>query len=280
MFAGVGRGTRTADSFRGVTPADGRGREEWPSAGPFAGNDLLDRIVRAPAGDAAALVLDMPWPQTRAVLNALGPREVARLLLGVRADRVAELLGHLSPELLSGSLAYLSVAQIAELVPLVPVESAVRVVTHLAPDAAAALLLALPTQHRLVLQERLPPPAPATGGYRDQAEQAVRRTAGRVSALDPRGTALLTEVFGRPIQVLIRDRPATTFGAAELPAAIGATDWQRVAGVIVLTNAALDPTLPGALREARQRGYVVEVVQWQDERDDGILKRTLVRLIS
>lgn len=245
-----------------------------------APEDLIARIVAAHAADAAAMVLDLPWPQTRAVLGALGPREVARLLRGVRADRVADLLNHLPPGLLPAVLAHLSVPEVAELVPLVPLESAVRIVTSLSPDGAADLLLVLPTQHRTVLQQLLPPPVAAgsAGAYERQVEQAVRRATGTISGVDPRNHALLTEVFGRPVQVLIHDRPGGAFAAADLQAAIAATDWRRIAGLVVLTNAALDPGLAVAQREARQRGFVVEAVPWQDERDDGALKRTLVRL--
>jgi hypothetical protein len=254
---------------------EGHGRA---SGSPFAGDAVLDRIVRASAADAAAMVLDLPEPVIRTALTALGPREVARLLLGVRADRLADLLAYLPDDLLSAVLAQLTVAQLAEFVPLVPVESAVRVVTHLPADVASELLLALPTPERLALQRRLPPPSPPGGGYRDQVAQAVRRATGTVTVLDRAGRALLTEVFGRPVQILVRDRPGTTFGAGDVAGVVGATDWRRVAGLVVVTNAALDPALAAGLREARTRGYVVEVVAWQDDRDDGLLKRTLVRL--
>ena len=247
-----------------------------------APDDLIARIVAAHAADAAAMVLDLPWPHTRAVLGALGPREVARLLRGVRADRVAELLDHIPPGLLPAVLAQLSVPEVAEVVPLVPLESAVRVVTSLSPELADDLLLALPTQHRTVLQQLIPPPVTggSAGAYQSQVEQAVQRATGTISAVDPRNHTLLTEVFGRAVQVLVHDRPGGAFTAADLQAAIAATDWRRIAGLVVLTNAVLDPGLPAAQREARQRGHVVEAVTWQDERDDGTLKRTLVRLAS
>jgi hypothetical protein len=224
------------------------------------------------------MVLDLPPPVIPSALDALGPREVARMLLGARADRVDELLAYVPPAVLSAALAQLSVPQLAELVPLVRFESAVRLVGHLAPDTASALLLELPTQYRLALRDRLPPPAPSD--YTQRAEQAVRRATGHGASVGPGPAGLVTEVFGRPVQVVIRDRPGTTFGPDELTAAVGATDWRRVVGVVVLTNAALDPGLAAALRDARHRGYVVEVVAWQDERDDGTLKRTLVRLVS
>jgi hypothetical protein len=222
------------------------------------------------------MVLDLPPPIIPTVLDALGPREVARMLLGVRADRVEELFSYVPPALLSAALAQLSVDQLAELVPLVRLESAIRLVAHLAPDTASAVLLALPTQYRQVLRERLPPPTPSD--YQHRAEQAVRRATGNLTPMGPLGT--VTEVFGRPIQVVVRDRPGATFGPGDLVAAIGAADWRRVVGVIVLTNATLDPGLGAALRDARNRGYVVEVVAWQDERDDGMLKRSLVRFAT
>lgn len=225
-------------------------------------------------------MLDMPWPQARAVLAMLGPEQAARLLRGVRADRVADLLDLIDSDLLPAVLAQLAVPEIADLVPLVPVETAVRIVTHLAPDTAAETLLALPTQHRTVLQQRLPPPVVATSGYADQAEQAVRRATGTVSWCDPSGLTLLAEVFGRPVQVAVFDWPGATFGATNLYTVIGATNWQRVAGLVILTNAALAEGLGAALREARQHGYAVDAVTWRDEGDDGVLKRTLVRLFS
>jgi hypothetical protein len=242
-------------------------------------DEVLARIAAAPAADAAALVLDLPWPQARAVLAALGPREAARLLRGVRADRVAELLNHIAPGALPGVLAQLSVPDMAELVPLVPVEMAVHVVTHLPPEIAADLLLALPTQQRTVLQRLLPTPAGTgpTGRYQSEAEQALRRATGGVPQRDQRG-ALWTEVFGRPIQVIVQDRPGALFGPQDLHAAMGATDWRTSTGLLVLTNATLEPALGAQLREARQHGYVVEALQWLDERDDGALKRILVRL--
>jgi hypothetical protein len=239
-----------ADTFRRVTQPDGFGREPAAGApgGPFAGPELLDRIVRAPAGDAAAMVLDLPPPIIRTVLDVLGPREVARLLLGVRADRVDELLSYVSSSLLAAALAQLSVPQVAELVPLVPVESAVRLVAHLAPDRASALLLDLPTQYRQVLWDRRPPPAPSD--YPRRAAQAVRRAAGHATPLDPRGGSLQTEVFGRPVQVVVRDRPGAVFGSADLAAAIGAAEWRRVAGVVCSDQCGARPGARG--RRARR----------------------------
>jgi hypothetical protein len=269
-----------------VTQPEDTGRAEpWGGdnigrAEPWGGDNIVARIVAADAGHAAAIVLGLPWEQTRAALGALGPREVARLVVGARADRVPDLVDHIAPGMLPAVLAHLSVAQVGQLVPLLSMELAVRVVQHMAPPAAAELLLALPTHQRLALQEWLPHPA-AEGGDGDyplRVEQAVRRIAGRVSWLDPRSGTLLTEVFGRRVVVVARDLPSGTLHGSDLHTVVVATDWRHIAGLVVMTNATFDASVGDSLREARQRGYLVEALQWQDDRDDGLLKRVLVRL--
>jgi hypothetical protein len=247
-----------------------------------APDDVIARIAAADAADAATIVLGLPWQQARAVVAAAGPREVARLLLGVRADRVQELIDHVPPQLMPAVLAQLPLAEIAQLLPLLSMEGAMRAVHSLPPGVAAELLLILPSAQRQALQAAVAEAAAAgpSGGYGTQVEQAVRRTVGRVTLLDARATSMLTEVFGRPVQVVAWDRPGKGFGEADLRAAIGTADWRQITGLLVVTNAALDPALPGAVREARVAGYAVEPVQWLDDRDDGTLKRILVRLVG
>jgi hypothetical protein len=247
-----------------------------------APDDVIARIAAADAADAAMIVLALPWPQARAVIAAAGPRQVARLLLGVRADRVQELIDHIAPPLLPAVLAHVPLAEIAQLLPLLSMEGAMRAVHSLPPDVAAEVLLVLPSAQRRALQAVVAQAAAAgpSGGYGAQVERAVRRTVERVTLLDPRAMSMVTEVFGRPVQVVVWDRPGKQFGQADLRAAIGTADWRQVAALLVVTNATLDPALPGAVREARAAGYAVEPVQWLDDRDDGTLKRILVRLVS
>jgi hypothetical protein len=244
--------------------------------------DIVARIVAADAGHAAALVLALPWQQTRAVLAALGPREVARLLSGARADRIPDLVTHISPGLLSAVLAQLTVADIAQLVPLLPMDLATRMVQHMPAATGAELLLVLPTHQRLALQDALPRHAPEgeESEYPRRVEQAVRQICGRVLWSDLVTGSLLTEVFGRPVLVVAIDRSGSRFTASDLRGVVAGTDWRHIAGLVVTTNASVDPDVGAALREARQHGFLVEAVAWQDERDDGVLKRILVRLAS
>lgn len=245
--------------------------------------DVVARILAADPGHAAAIVVAMPWERGRAVLARIGPREVARLLVGARGDRVPDLVATIAPQQLPQVLANLDVMRIAALVPLLPMEAAVRVVQNMTPTAAADLLLALPTHQRLALQQALPPPAAPDGGggsdYARRVEEAVRRVTGTATWRDPRAGTLMTEVFGRSVQVSVRDAPRAPLVGTELHAIAAATDWRQISGLLVMTNSPLDPGLAAAAREVRGRGYLIEVLQWQDERDEGALKRVLVRLI-
>jgi hypothetical protein len=241
-------------------------------------DDVVSRIVDAEPGHAAAIVLALPPVQGRAVLAALGPREVARLLIGARADRVPDLVDAVAPEHLSPILAHLQVVHVAALVPLLSNHAAVRVVQSMSPAAAAELLLALPAHQRLALQPALPQPSLAGGDdYARRVDGAVRRVVGQAIWIAAPAGSLLTEIFGRSIQITARDSRLGPFGAAELQSLVAATDWRRVAGLLVLSDV-LDSGLLAGVRDARSHGYLVETLQWQDERDDGVLKRALVRL--
>lgn len=243
-------------------------------------DEVVNRIRAAEAGHAAAFVLGLPPQQTRDVLVALGPREVARLLLGARADRVPDLVDRIVPELLPGVLAHLDVVRAAQLISLLPMELAVRVMRSMSPAAAAELLLTLPTHQRLALQEALPAPQPSggAGAYARAVEQSIGRSAERLTWLDQR--SLIAELFGRAVQIVVWDAPDTVFTAAQLHSIAGSVDWRRVRGLLVMTNAELDSGVAGAIRDARQHGYAVDALTWLDERDDGLLKRALVRLAS
>jgi hypothetical protein len=82
------------------------------------------------------------------------------------------------------------------------------------------------------------------------------------------------------VLVVAIDRSGSRFTASDLRGVVAGTDWRHIAGLVVTTNASVDPDVGAALREARQHGFLVEAVAWQDERDDGVLKRILVRLAS
>jgi hypothetical protein len=244
-------------------------------------DDLIARIASAGANEAANLVLSLPGPQIRAVLAALGPAQAARLLVAVRVDRTADLLAGIGPALLPAVLTHLPMRQVADVISQVPFDLALYVVGQLSQHALDELLLELPTQQRSALQSALGPRQASSAGaddYLRRVEGSLGRIASRVAWVNAQAGILVAEVFGRPMQVAVRYRPAGTLSDEDLNALVRAVDWRAVTALLVLTNASASPQLSTAMRELVRLGYPVEVLTWADERDDGELKRTLVRL--
>ena len=239
--------------------------------------------MSANANQAASMLLGMPTVQIRAVVNELGPAEVARVVVGAHPDRKADLLGVIGSDQMPAVLSRLTVHQLADVVTVLPIDVAVRLVRDMSPRAAADLLLEIPTQRRASLQDAMAPSRPdefAATVYQRQAEESILRIATRASWLDQAAGSLLSEVFGRTVQVMIRYRPDPVFTEVDLHAAAQAADWRRIVGLVVLTNAAPTPGVAVLIRDLRAVGHVVDVVPWIDDRDDGSFKRALVRLVS
>jgi MgtE intracellular N domain len=244
-------------------------------------NDVVAQIMSAGANQAANMLLGMPAVQIRAVLNDLGPAEVARVVVGAHPDRKADLLGIIGSDRMPAVLSRLTVHQLADVVSVLPIEVAVRLVHDMSPRAAADLLLEIPTQRRAALQEAMTPSRPdefAATVYQRHAEDSILRIATRVSWLDQSTGSLLTEVLGRPVQVTIRYRADPVFSEIDLHSAAQAADWRRIVGLVVLTNAEPVPGIALMIRDLRTMGHAIEVVPWLDDRDDGLFKRALVRL--
>jgi hypothetical protein len=244
-------------------------------------DDVIARIMSAGAMEAANMLLTLPASQWRAVVVAIGPAQAARLLVNARVDRMADLVTNIGFDLLPAVLAQLSMRQLADVISELPFELALRVAEQLPPSLRAELLLALPTQQRVALQAALPPPpGPQEGAeeYLRQVEASLARIASSVSWLDRAAGALVVEVFGRPIQVLVRYRVTGSLPEEELHAVVRAVDWRQAGALILVTNVNASPALMAAQRELVRLGYPLDVLTWLDERNDGELKRTLVRL--
>src|SRR5688572_1581948 len=118
----------------------------------------------------------------------------------------------------------------AELLSMLPMEQAVRLVQQLRPPAVAELLMALPTAQRVALQEVLGPQSydGAVGSdYHRAAEVSLGRVATGITWLAPRVGILLIEVFGRSVQVALRDWPDRALGPPDVHAAVVGVDWRR-----------------------------------------------------
>jgi hypothetical protein len=246
-------------------------------------NDVVAQIMSAGANQAATMLLGMPAVQIRAVLNDLGPAEVARVVVGAHPDRKADLLGVIGSDRMPAVLSRLTVHQLADVISVLPIEVALRLVRDMSPRAAADLLLEIPTQRRAALQEAMTPSRPdefAATVYQRQAQESILRIATRVSWLDQSAGSLLSEVFGRTVQVMIRYRADEVFTEVDLHAAAQAADWRRIVGLVVLSNATPVPGVASMLRDLRAMGHPVELVPWADDRDDGTFKRALVRIVG
>jgi Mg/Co/Ni transporter MgtE len=244
-------------------------------------NDVIAQIVSARANHAANMLLSMHAVQIRAVLNDLGPSEVARVLVGAHPDRKADLIGVIGTDRIPEVLSRLTVHQLADMVAVLPIEVAVALVRDMSPRAAADLLLEIPTQRRVVLQEAMAPSRPdefTATVYQRQAQESILRIATRVSWLDQSAGSLLTEVFGRTVQVMIRYRPDAAFTEVDLNAAAQTADWRRIVGLVVLTNAKPATGVLSLIRDLRATGRPTVVVSWVDDGDDGSFKRALVQL--
>jgi hypothetical protein len=114
--------------------------------------------------------------------------------------------------------------------------------------------------------------------YERQARESVVRAAPNVSWLDQSSCDIAADLFGRRVHVAIRFVPETGLLQVDVVRAVRHADWMGIAGMLVVTNAA--PAEPALLeaKHQQQAGRRVELIRWADRRDDGVLKRTLVRL--
>ena len=235
------------------------------------------------AAQGADTLLAMPGDRIEVLMSEMTPAEIGRLLDGARADRKADLLAVIGPHRAPMILARFNIHQLADLVSSLPLAGAVDLLRSMSPHAAADLLLEIPTQRRLMLQAVLAPRQPqefTSAVYHREVEESVVRIATRVSWLDQAAGHLLAEVMGRPFQIVMRHMPEAPFSGEDLRSAAGQVDWRRVVGALVLTNANPADTLGPVVRELRQFGHAIDVVRWQNDGDDGLFKRALVRLVG
>jgi hypothetical protein len=237
------------------------------SSGPAQGVDAL---------------LAMPPDRVEVVLASMTPGEIARLLEGARVHRRAELLMALGPVRGPIVLAQIPRHRVADLVSSLPLSSAAGVLRTLPSAEVAELLLEIPTQARLLLQEALGAQQPiehAAAAYHRLAQESVGRIAARMSTLDHGSPDVLAEIMGRTFHVVIRYSGGSAFTGDDLRYVAGQVDWRRAAVVVVITNVAPGDSVLPVLRELRQFGHVADVIRWVDDRDDGTFKRSLVRLL-
>jgi MgtE intracellular N domain len=202
-----------------------------------------------------------------AMMFALDPRKQVELLEMVPADRRLLIFNELSMRQLADLLPMATTDIAAQILAGVSISAAAELLSDISSDVAARLLPLLPDGHT-VLQAM----------YERQARESVVRAAPKVSWLNQNTCDLAADVFGRRIYVAIRFLPDPSPIQLDIDRAAGSADWTSIAGMLVVTNRR--PGEPALLQAARQQlaGHHVELLRWIDQRDDGALKRALVKL--
>ena len=83
-------------------------------------------------------------------------------------------------------------------------------------------------------------------------------------------------------RLLVHARAAGTgpLDAEELHRLVLDADWMTLDGMLVLTEGVPTERAAAYVAAVRTAGYRLELLRWADARDDGLLKRALVRLAA
>jgi hypothetical protein len=245
---------------------------------------LVAMLRTTPPQHAAGVLLAMPMDRINAVLGAMKPVDVARLLIGTKPPQRNTVLGLLSIEQIIGVLRTLPVEHAATLLAGLPKDHIVAVIDGLPPKAVPVLLEAMPPEFRAALLGEMDPyqaDGTLTTMYQRGVAQALGRT--NVHITYPNGDqdpTLLVQTFERLIVVSICYHDENgALSQREIRSAEDTATWLRAHGVLVVTNAPLTQEAIGYRSDARAMDRLVDVVTWIDNRHDGMLQRALVSLV-
>jgi hypothetical protein len=244
---------------------------------------VIAMLNAIPPERAVDTLLAMPADRIEAVLATLAPVRIARLLVGARPDHTSRVIAVIGRHRIAGVVALLNLRQLAEVVIPLPLPLALELLAVVPPTTAADLLLEIPTPLRLSLREALSvsqPPEFASAVYQREAGELAVRVASRASWIDQAAGRLRIAVLDRPFEIVVRYLAHGSFGGDELREAAAAVDWQRVAAMVVVTNAPLGRDCGLAINDLRTSGQRVDIVEWVNGDDDGPFKRAVVKLVA
>jgi hypothetical protein len=244
-------------------------------------DELLTTLKSVDPARGVDKLLAMPPSQANAMLRALTVYDVVRCLNGAHAHNKPGLLAILGPQVARAALDRMPSHQVVDFVLSLPIVVAADLLRGMPSAATATLLLEMPTKPRAALQEILDvdsSPEAAAANYRQAAELSVARIVAGAVSVETAPNDLYAEVIGRSILIAIRFHSEAPFAEDEVRAAASGVNWQRVSGTVVMTNAEMTEGVGAVLRDLRQHGLPTEVVRWVDQRDDGALKRAMIRL--
>jgi MgtE intracellular N domain len=249
--------------------------------GQMPTQQVIAMLKAAKPAQAFGVLSSMPIDRITHVMTSMEPADLTAMLLALRPRQQVEFLAMIPPERRPLIFSRLSMGQFADLLPAVTPEIAAQMLADVSTAAAAELLSDMPPNAAARLVPLLPRgSAVVQAMYEIQARESVVRAAPNVSWLDQGSRDLAADVFGRRVQVAIRFLPETSSMPVDVDRAVGHADWGSIAGMLIVTN--LRPGEPALLqvKHQQQAGRPVELVRWLDQRDDGVLKRALVRLAS
>lgn len=239
-------------------------------------------IVRGVSPRQAVDVLGgVPQDRLTAVLDALGPAEIARLLSAASGQFHATLIEALSEARLLDVLRTQSDANATSLLTGLPDARLEAVIATLPDSVVVMLLTTLPEHRQSRLLDAMTPEQRATVLSR-QYENAVADALARanmdlsIPAGQPHGT-VLAQGLGWRIAVTAGyadDGTAAVHDAESAAVRVGAN------AALAVTQLRPSDSVVAYCRHARELGRPVDVVMWSGRPHDGQLKRTLASLFQ
>jgi hypothetical protein len=244
---------------------------------------VVAMILASKPPDAVSTLLAMTPDRIDVLLDEIPPVNLGRLICAARPREQETLMSTLSSRQRRAALSTLSTVHLVRLVAALPPESAWAVLADMSPGSAAGLFAELPVEPRRRLESSPPPelsPGLASAMYVRSVVETIVRTASRTTWLDEGIGDVLAEVFGKFVHIAARYGSGLVLEAREVVAAARRARWNDIVGMLVCTNMQVSESADAQAAAIRRAGSPIEVIHWLDPNDDGVFKRSLVRLVG
>lgn len=244
---------------------------------------IVAMMLACKPADAVAILLNMTPDRISTLLDEIPPAFLGRMVTAARPDDKETLFATLPPESWRAALSTLSTTEIGQILSTVAAEFGWTILADMSPDVAANIFAGLPDGLRRLLQKSTPPDLPsglASAMYVRTAVDTIVQTASRTAWLDKRTGDVLAEIFGKSVHIAVRYRSDLALGDEDIVAEARRARWEDIVGLLIVTNRAVSNTAANQAASIRRAGSPIEVIRWTDVEDNGVLKRSLVRLVG
>ncbi|GIE74848.1 hypothetical protein Aph02nite_07980 [Actinoplanes philippinensis] len=242
---------------------------------------LAVMIRQTPPQSAISMLNGLPPDRFAAVAEALGPADLARLMLAGKPGSRGRVLQMFADKDVVRASAAVPAVQAAPLLAEVPADRLRRLFPELPEAVRSALLSTLPSERRDDLLGEL------DAGHAQNVRarmyvaavtDALRRFNAdvRVPENAPEGI-MYVAAYHKVVAIAAH---LGDDGRTGVPAAENAAYWLRSHAALSITDRPIDPQVRRYCADAREKGRPLTAVTWADERDDGPLKRALASLFS